>query len=93
MSKKYPKLSNKQTTRLGGLIAVSCGRQPHNWLLDELRKGEFVSDQQNVLTIKGMNELGRLMKLLGISVGYLNDEPDIQATSDHRTPSKTACTR
>jgi hypothetical protein len=93
MSKKYPKLSNKQTTRLGGLIAVSCGRQPHNWLLDELIKGEFVSDQSNVLTIKGMNELGRLMKLLGISVGYLNDDPDIQATNDQRTPSKTACTR
>ena len=93
MSKKYPKLSNKQTTRLGGLIAVSCGRQPHSWLLDELIKGEFVSDQSNVLTIKGMNELGRLMKLLGISVGYLNDDPDIQATNDQRTPSKTACTR
>ena len=93
MSKKYPKLSNNQTTRLGGLIAVSCGRQPHNWLLDELIKGEFVSDQSNVLTIKGMNELGRLMKLLGISVGYLNDDPDIQATNDQRTPSKTACTR
>jgi hypothetical protein len=93
MSKKYPKLSNKQTTRLGGLSAVSCGRQPHNWLLDELIKGEFVSDQSNVLTIKGMNELGRLMKLLGISVGYLNDDPDIQATNDQRTPSKTACTR
>ena len=93
MSKKYPKLSNKQTTRLGGLIAVSCGRQPHNWLLDELIKGEFVTDQSNVLTVKGMNELGRLMKLLGISVGYLNDDPDIQATNDQRTPSKTACTR
>lgn len=93
MSKKYPKLSNKQTTRLGGLIAVSCGRQPHNWLLDELIKGEFVSDQSNVLTIKGMNELGRLMKLLGISVGYLNDDPETQATNDQRTPSKTVCTR
>ena len=93
MSKKYPKLSNKQTTRLGGLIAVSCGRQPHNWLFDEIIKSEFVSDQSNVLTIKGMNELGRLMKLLGISVGYLNDDPDIQATNDQRTPSKTACTR
>ena len=93
MSKKYPKLSNNQTTRLGGLIAVSCGRQPHNWLLDELIKGEFVSDKSNVLTIKGMNELGRLMKLLGISVGYLNDEPETQATNDQRTPSKTACTR
>ena len=93
MTKKYPKLSNKQTTRLGGLIAVSCGRQPHNWLLEELIKGEFVSDQSNVLTIKGMNELGRLMKLLGISVGYLNDDPETQATNDQRLPSKTACTR
>jgi len=93
MSKKYPKLSNKQTTRLGGLIAVSCGRQPHNWLLDELIKGEFVSDQSNVLTIKGMNELCRLMKLLGISVGYLNEDPETQATNDQRTPSKTACTQ
>ena len=67
---------------------MSCGRQPHNWLLDELIKGEFVSDKSNVLTIKGMNELGRLMKLLGISVGYLNDEPETQATNDQRTPSK-----
>lgn len=93
MSKKYPKLSNKQTTRLGGLIAVSCGRQPHNWLLDELIMGEFVSDQTNQLTHKGMNELGRLMKLLGISVGYLNDDPEIQATSDQRSPERTVCTR
>ncbi len=92
MSKKYPKLSNNQTTRLGGLIAVSCGRQPHDWLLNDLIRGEFVSEQSN-LTEKGMNELGRLMKLLGISVGYLNDEPEIQATSDQRSPDNTACTR
>ena len=93
MSKKYPKLSNNQTTRLGGLIAVSCGRKPHGWLLDDLIKGEFVSEQTNQLTDKGMNELGRLMKLLGISVGYLNDDPEIQATSDQRSPDKTVLTR
>lgn len=93
MTKKYPKLSNNQTTRLGGLIAVSCGRKPHGWLLDELVKGEFVSDESTELTHKGMNELGRLMKLLGISVGYLNDDPEIQATSDQRSPERTVLTR
>lgn len=90
MTKKYPKLSNNQTTRLGGLIAVSCGRQPHDWLLKELVRGEFVYEKSLNLTDKGMNELGRLMKLMGISIGYLNEEPEIQATIDHLQPSKTA---
>ncbi len=83
MTKKYPKLSNNQTTRLGGLIAVSCGRKPHEWLLKELVRDEFVYEASLNLTEKGMNELGRLMKLMGISIGYLNEEPEIQATMDH----------
>ena len=84
MTKKYPKLSNNQTIRLGGLIAVSCNRRPHEWLLGALERDEFADAEPLRLTDKGVNELARLLKLLGISVGYLNDEPEIQATSDQR---------
>jgi hypothetical protein len=84
MTKKYPKLSNNQTIRLGGLIAVSCNRRPHEWLLGALERDEFADAEPLRLTDKGINELARLLKLLGISVGYLNDEPEIQATSDQR---------
>tara|TARA_B100000424_G_C22688944_1_gene376693 strand:+ start:271 stop:525 length:255 start_codon:yes stop_codon:yes gene_type:complete len=84
MTKKYPKLSNNQTIRLGGLIAVSCNRRPHEWLLGALERDEFADAEPLRLTEKGINELARLLKLLGVHVGYLNDEPEIQATRDQR---------
>ena len=84
MTNKYPKLSNNQTIRLGGLIAVSCNRKPHDWLLDTLERNEFVDSEPLRLTSKGICELSRLLKLLGVHVGYLNDDPEIQATRDQR---------
>ena len=36
------KLSNRQNSRLGGLIAVLGGREPYEWILGDLVHNNFV---------------------------------------------------
>jgi hypothetical protein len=62
------KLSRKQLTRLGGLIALVGGRTPYDHILEELVDLGFVqSDGQNItLSETGMNELLRLTAMAGL---------------------------
>ncbi len=40
--KTYGVLSNRQNTRLGGLIAVLGGREPYDWILGGLVQEGYV---------------------------------------------------
>ena len=58
------KLSQKQLVRLGGLIAIVCGRTPYEHILDDLRKNDFYHDGK--LTSGGRTELIRLTAMAGL---------------------------
>ena len=64
------KLSNRQNTRLGGLIAVLSGREPYDYIYKDLEKDGLVSkgDSGVFLTKAGMNEKDRLATLAGLMV-------------------------
>ena len=64
------KLSNKQNTRFGGLVAVLSGREPYDYIMKDLREQGFVGTSHNgvFLTEKGMNEKDRLATLAGLMV-------------------------
>lgn len=64
------KLSNKQTVRLGGLIAVMGGREPYEPILRDLLDNDFVTNIEDnwQLTEKGVNEKDRLSILAGLMV-------------------------
>lgn len=87
---KPPKLSNVQNQRMGGLIAVLCGRRPYDWLWDGLVSDGFCdgSGEHIHLTDEGFCELERLMTLCGLAMFYRNGVPEIQATSAQRSPDK-----
>ena len=73
MSKKLHKvsfLSNKQNTRLGGLIAVLGGREPYDWILGGLVQEGFVERVEGALrlTERGVKEKDRLATLAGLMV-------------------------
>lgn len=73
------KLSNRQNIRLGGLIAVMCGREPYAPILDSLMKDGFIEWNGDVLGLseKGVNEKDRLCILAGLMVerDYVADRP------------------
>ncbi len=56
-------LSQGQITRLGGLIALVCGRTPYDHILQGLIENEFVDV---VLNEKGQKELTRLTSMAGL---------------------------
>ncbi len=60
------KLSNVQSRRLGGLLAILAGKEPREDILEELIKNEFVTDGK--LTQKGFFERERLLTLAGLNV-------------------------
>ena len=64
------KLSNKQNTRFGGLVAVLSGREPYDYIMKDLTEQGFVEHKNNniMLTHKGMNEKDRLATLAGLMV-------------------------
>ena len=68
--KKKPVLSNSQNKRLGGLIAVLCGREPYEWILGTLVNDGYVSRTggQISLTERGDREIDRLVTLSGLNV-------------------------
>lgn len=58
------KLSQKQITRLGGLIAVVCDRVPYEHILNDLETNNFYSESN--LTPEGRTELIRLTAMAGL---------------------------
>jgi hypothetical protein len=59
------KLSQKQITRLGGLIALVCGRTPYPHIVEDLESNNFLTlDKQ--LTQNGKVELRRLTAMAGL---------------------------
>lgn len=61
------KLSNRQLTRLGGLIAMVCGRMPYDHILDDLVENGFAEpDGDRVMTARGAKELVRLSAMAGL---------------------------
>ena len=64
------KLSNRQNSRLGGLIAVLGGREPYEWILGDLVHNNFVErvEGRYTLTERGDREKDRLATLAGLMV-------------------------
>ena len=58
------KLSQKQLVRLGGLIAIVCGRTPYDHILKDLRENNFYLDDN--ITKDGRTELIRLTAMAGL---------------------------
>jgi hypothetical protein len=56
-------LSQGQITRLGGLIALVCGRTPYDHILQDLIENEFINVELNE---KGQRELTRLTSMAGL---------------------------
>jgi len=61
-------LSRAQIVRLGGLIAVVCGRVPYQHILDDLLSNKFLTPSQGCfeLTVLGTKELNRLTGMAGL---------------------------
>jgi len=59
------KLSQKQLTRLGGLIAIVCNRTPYEHILNDLSSFGFLDDKNN-LNSNGRIELIRLTAMAGL---------------------------
>lgn len=91
---KPPKLSKVQNQRMGGLVAILCGRKPYDWLWDKLISDGFCRESNDgvFLTDAGYSELERLMTLCGLAMFYRNGVPEIQATKAHRSPDSTGDT-
>lgn len=62
------KLSHRQLVRLGGLIALVCGRTPYDHILEDLLENECVSliGGSMEMTDKGRSELTRLTAMAGL---------------------------
>ena len=56
-------LSQGQITRLGGLIALVCGRTPYDHILNDLIENELINVELNE---KGQRELVRLTSMAGL---------------------------
>ena len=67
---KPPKLSNVQNERMGGLLAVLCGRTPYPWLSSKLLESGFIAKQDlsYSITESGHRELERLLTLCGLAM-------------------------
>jgi hypothetical protein len=61
-------LSRAQIVRLGGLIAVVCGRTPYQHILDDLLSNNFLTPSESCfeLTSRGTKELNRLTGMAGL---------------------------
>tara|TARA_R110000796_G_scaffold21790_2_gene63901 strand:- start:868 stop:1098 length:231 start_codon:yes stop_codon:yes gene_type:complete len=59
------KLSQKQITRLGGLIALVCGRIPYEHIITDLNSNNFLTENKE-LTPDGKLELRRLTAMAGL---------------------------
>ncbi|MGB1177909.1 MAG: hypothetical protein ACPG4J_01430 [Lentibacter algarum] len=57
------RLSQGQITRLGGLIALVCGRTPYDHILQDLIENELIDV---VISEKGQRELTRLTSMAGL---------------------------
>ena len=68
--KKASLLTNRQNSRFGGLIAVLGGREPYDWILNDLLENELVErvNGKLLITTKGNNEKNRLATLAGLMV-------------------------
>lgn len=64
----HGKLSQKQITRLGGLIALVCGRTPYDHIISDLNEGGFLRRSAGGFELSegGRNELNRLTAMAGL---------------------------
>tara|TARA_R110002153_G_scaffold153321_2_gene305126 strand:+ start:631 stop:870 length:240 start_codon:yes stop_codon:yes gene_type:complete len=69
-------LSRAQIVRLGGLIAVVCGRTPYQHILDDLLSNKFLTPSQSCfeLTSLGTEELNRLTGMAGLMHTNFSDK-------------------
>lgn len=66
------KLSQKQITRLGGLIAMVCGRIPYPHIESDLHDNNFLNEQKE-LNNRGKEELRRLTAMAGLRPEQFTD--------------------
>ena len=69
------KLSRPQITRIGGLVAVICGRTPYRFILDDLLENGFVIKSQDkfVITEEGADQLDCLTRRAGLQAKLYSD--------------------
>lgn len=69
------KLSRKQITRLGGLIAFTCGRTPYPVILEDLTSNNFLRNTPDgfEITVCGKKELNRLTAMAGLRPEHYAD--------------------
>lgn len=74
------KLSRKQLTRLGGLIAFICGRTPYPAILHDLSDNGFIEVEDGCfkLSESGMAELLRLTAMAGLRPEHFTDDGDFR---------------
>ena len=70
------KLSQGQITRVGGLIAMACGRIPYQHILNDLIENQLLVPIGNgyELTERGRNELTRLTAMAGLRPEHYCDD-------------------
>ena len=68
------KLSNRQASTLGGLLAVMSGKEPFDELIDDLTSRKFIEKSEHgfALTELGIKEKNRLITIAGLMMesGY-----------------------
>jgi|SaaInlV_120m_DNA_3_1039746.scaffolds.fasta_scaffold92205_1 hypothetical protein len=71
----HGKLSQKQMTRLGGLIALVCGRTPYEQIIQDLNENGFLAPSMSgfQLSEDGRNELTRLTAMAGLRPEQFTD--------------------
>lgn len=69
------KLSNIQSKKFGGLIAVLNDRTPYEPILETLKEGGFVDTSGDSVSVteKGKSEIDRLATLAGFNSSQLKD--------------------
>ena len=70
------KLTQQQITRLGGLIAFVCGRNPYPKILNDLISNGFVLvfEGEYDLTTEGQEELEKLTAMAGLRLHHYTDK-------------------
>tara|TARA_R110001592_G_scaffold236760_1_gene495341 strand:+ start:1643 stop:1903 length:261 start_codon:yes stop_codon:yes gene_type:complete len=74
------KLSQKQITRLGGIIALVCGRTPYEHIIDDLASSGFLEGDE--LNHNGKMELIRLTAMAGLRPENFCSKEYMEALND-----------
>lgn len=88
------KLSNRQTSRLAGLLNIAQGKTPYTPIAEDLKARGLAYEEAGkfILTPDGQNERDRLQILAGLMVedDYVRRRKQEFACGNRRTPNREA---